>query len=147
MYVRIMQRKALCKSELEIYVSRSSGRCIYVASDNPKQFNGSNSCVLAQMYLSLSNSGLGVPPFCGVDPAGCAFDVGGGIAPRSPPDDSATESPVDPVDPERDLHRRRWPPRHRLDRQMGATEPGRHGWRGTWPLCVADSYGLRHGAG
>src|SRR5687768_13379179 len=57
MYVRIMQRTGQCKPRIEIHVSRFLERCIYADSDNPYQFKGSDSCVLAQMYLPLSNSG------------------------------------------------------------------------------------------
>jgi len=46
-----------CKPRIEIHVSRFLERCIYADSDNPYQFKGSDSCVLAQMYLPLSNSG------------------------------------------------------------------------------------------
>ncbi len=53
-----MQRNTLCKSRVQIHVSRFLRRCIYVDSDNRHQFNRSDSCVLAQMYLPLSNSGL-----------------------------------------------------------------------------------------
>ena len=33
-------------------------RCIYVDPDKPHKFNQDDSCVLAQMYLLLSKSGL-----------------------------------------------------------------------------------------
>ena len=52
-----MQRTDQCKPRIEIHVSRFLERCIYADSDNPYQFKGSDSCVLAQMYLPLSNSG------------------------------------------------------------------------------------------
>ena len=57
-----MQRTDQCKPRIEIHVSRFLERCIYADSDNPYQFKGSDSCVLAQMYLPLSNSGQKIKP-------------------------------------------------------------------------------------
>ena len=57
MYVKIMQQDALCKSKIEIHVSRILRRCIYVDSHSSPKFKGSDSCVLAQMYLPVSKSG------------------------------------------------------------------------------------------